>query len=172
MAGARNSDARLCSAGEAWRDETRSLGSGVPTLAALGFGGAAAALAALPTVTLSGEGRNGSSPDSITASADVNATLSGGLASGTLNTSGRAGGFHETWVAFNGNVTCMVVEGKQVTVGALGTASRGPVAGPGATKLPGSYAQLLTVEFGEFKDPYLEYSPIYTAAFGNMPRRT
>src|ERR1700683_4188686 len=93
------------------------------TLAALGFGGAPAALASPPTVTLSGEGRDGYSPDSTNASAGVNATLSGGLASGSLETGGKVGDFGGTWFAFRGNVTCMVVEGNQVTVGAFGTAS-------------------------------------------------
>ncbi len=126
---------------------------------------ASPALASAPTVTISGSARDGYSPDSVSAVASVDATLSKGVATGTLETLGRLGSgvFRE----FNGSVTCMVVEGARVTIGALGKDREEPTEGP-SKALPGEFAQLLTVEFGEYTDPGQEHSPTYTDAFGNM----
>jgi len=120
----------------------------VLTLAVLGSSGASVALASPPTVTLSGEaGRNRGYH--FLEGARVDATLSNGVATGTLSTTGvieLEGEEHE----FSGYVTCMVVQGNRVVVGALGHAYE-DVRENSRLELPGSYAQVLVVEFGQFK---------------------
>ena len=121
------------------------------SLAMIGWSGAA--LASPPTVTLSGNGGNGHSPDSNDADAHVSATLSKRIASGSLETLGRdESGVAYRWFDFTGSVTCMDVDGTHVTVGAFGTTS---LVGGGVPneQLPGTYAQVLTVEFGEIEEP-------------------
>jgi hypothetical protein len=134
--------------------------------------GATEALAAPPSVTLSGTGLDGSpsSSDDKTDFASVNATLSQGVATGTLETAGKKGDVYGTWYVFEGNVTCMVVHGTHVKVGAFGTVWRGPSREPGAPReqLPGTYAQVLSVEFGEFSraEEFQNPPPPLTDTFG------
>ena len=75
----------------------------------------------------------------------------GDFAYGSLWTEGRhiEHGPPRHW--FKGHVTCIAINGPRVTVGALGHSWRW--LGPGFydEELSGSYIQLLTVEFGEFK---------------------
>jgi hypothetical protein len=96
--------------------------------------------------------------------ASVNATLSVGIATGTLETSGGSGGL---WHEFKGTVTCMVVEGAHATIGALGKDREVPTGGP-PKAVAGEFAQLLTVEFGEYTDFTKEELPTYTDRFGDM----
>jgi hypothetical protein len=125
---------------------------------------AAPALASPPTVTIEGSGPDGFSPSSVSDKAAVNATLSAGVATGTLETVGKA---NETSHSFKGAVTCMAIDGAHVTIGALGTDQIQPTFGP-PKAVPGEFAQLLTVEFGKYTDPFLEESPIFTDRFGGM----
>jgi hypothetical protein len=110
------------------------------------------AWASTPTVTVEGEGVNGGSPDSTGLNNIlVDATLAGKAASGTLETQGRYGGLDNgSYDAFNGEVTCMIIKGNRVIVGAFGKASRHDEH-EGTTILPGSYMQVAVVEFGEFE---------------------
>lgn len=130
------------------------------------FAGAPAAFAASRTVTVTGGGEDGFTPDSVTTSVSVDAMLSHGIASGHLTTVGERGGLPPQNDRFDGNVTCMVIHGKQVTVGAFGTARVNHENGRPPTPLPGTYAQVLTVEFGRFTSPDLESSPTYSDSFG------
>jgi hypothetical protein len=145
-----------------------SFAMGLPLLllafVVIGWGGASAALAST-TYTLSGSGNNGGrpSPDSETRFVSVHATLSRGVAHGTLETGGNLDGSGGPFYEFAGHVTCMKVFDKKhkVTVGAHGTVS---FAG---TVLPGKYAQILTVEFGTFESLEPEGETItYTDSFG------
>jgi hypothetical protein len=157
------------------RIRTRALarvivGAAVCTLALIGWSGAA--LASAPTVTLSGWGDNGYiTPDSFYAGVSVEATLSEGHTSGSLTTEGRIYSPFGSWYIFTGNVTCMVLHGNQVTVGAFGNAVVQPF--PSGylppEPLPGTYAQVLTVEFGEF--PGEEKGEILTDSFGMLGER-
>jgi hypothetical protein len=129
---------------------------------------ASPALASPPSVTINGSGMNGESPDSTHDHASVNATLSAeGVATGTLETSGRTGDVLGTWHKFSGSVTCMVVEGPRVTIGALGGDWIVPSEGP-PKAVPGEFAQLLTVEFGKYVDHSKEIPPTYTDIYGGM----
>jgi hypothetical protein len=136
------------------------LGATVCVLALIGWSGAA--LASPPSVTLSGSGDKGGF-DYATAYVNVNATLSQGIVSGTLESQGSTGGSPSHGDReFNGNVTCMVVHGNRVTLGAFGTVwSYYP-----PTKLPGNYAQVLTVEFGKFPIPDTQPPRFVTDSFG------
>jgi hypothetical protein len=125
---------------------------------------ASPALGSAPTVTIEGSGRDGYSPSSAHNQASLNATLGGGVATGTLMTSGGSGGL---WHEFKGTVTCMVVEGAHVTIGALGKDREVPNEGP-PKAASGEFAQLLTVEFGEYTDFTREELPTYTDRFGHM----
>jgi len=134
-------------------------------LASLGVVNGASAFPAAPvsppTVTLSGRASNGRSPDSDLNNAIVNATLSEGIASGTLRTAEPFGPISGEGREFEGTVTCMHVDGARVTVGAVGTASfRG-------TPQAGSYIQLLTVEFGEFPNDIEEDGAPFTFTYGD-----
>jgi hypothetical protein len=124
----------------------------VLTLAVLASGGASAALASPPTVTLSGTAAHFRNPGFHFANgAKVDATLSNGFADGSLSTTGvieLEGEEHE----FSGHVTCMAVQGNRVVVGALGHAYEN-VRDNSRLELPGSYAQVLVVEFSQFKVP-------------------
>jgi len=145
-------------------------GTSAVTLAAMGWAGASVALASPTTYTLSGSGGNGGpfSPDSNTIDASVDASLTRHVAAGSLETSGRPGGGPEgTVYVFNGSVTCMLVEkrGERVIVGAFGTVEVEPPLFEKRHKLPGKYAQVLTVEFGEFTDPE-EPTRLLTDSFG------
>jgi hypothetical protein len=122
------------------------------------------ALASPPTVTIEGSGADGQSPSSVRDKAAVDATLSAGVATGTLETVGIASGVGHK---FKGAVTCMSIEGAHATIGALGTDQLVPNEGP-PKAVPGEFAQLLTVEFGKYTDPFLEESPIFTDRFGGM----
>jgi hypothetical protein len=125
---------------------------------------ASPALASAPTVTIEGSGRDGYTPSSTHNQASVNATLSAGIATGTLETSGGSGGL---WHEFKGTVTCMAIEGAHATIGALGKDREVPTEGP-PKAVSGEFAQLLTVEFGEYTDFTREELPTYTDRFGHM----
>ena len=125
---------------------------------------ASPALASAPTVTIEGSGRDGYTPSSTHNQASVNATLSAGIATGTLETSGGSDGL---WREFKGTVTCMVIEGAHATIGARGKDREVPIEGP-PKALPGEFAQLLTVEFGKYTDYTQEELPTYTDRFGQM----
>jgi hypothetical protein len=130
---------------------------------------ASTALGSPPTVTLSGSAHDGSGPspdgdhDRVV---EVDATLRGGVASGSVDTEGKEGNTGGPWDGFESQeVTCMVVSGDRVTVGAVGSAWHLGV-GPGAEKehLPEPYTQVLTVTFGKFQ--ILEQpEPPFTAEF-------
>jgi len=133
----------------------------VLTLAVLGSSGASLALASPATVTLRGQaGRTRGFH--LLKTARVDATLSNGVATGTLSTDGVIES-EDNPNAFSGDVTCMVVQGNRVVVGALGRAYEnlneflflqpGQSLPPGIFELPGRYAQVLVVEFGQFKVP-------------------
>jgi hypothetical protein len=131
------------------------VGAAVCTLAVIGWSGASTALASAPTVTLSGTDNDGRSPDSTDHIAVVSATLSKGVASGSLSTHLKAtpGRSFSPFVVFEGNVTCMDVDGKRVTVGAFGTDRLSGHFSEAEKEFqvpPGTYAQVLTVEFGTF----------------------
>jgi len=121
---------------------------GVCTFAAIGLSGAPAALASPPTVTLSGRSADGGSPDSAVDEVDVSATLSNGVATGSLSDWGHRGELGGNLDVFEGNVTCMVLHGNRAVVGAFGSAWEDE-AGPHDENLqfPGTYAQVLTLEF-------------------------
>jgi hypothetical protein len=125
---------------------------------------ASPALASAPTVTIEGSGHDGYTPSSTHNSASVNATLSAGVATGTLETAGGTGGL---WHEFKGTVTCMTVEGAHTTIGALGKDREVPNEGP-PKAVSGEFAQLLTVEFGKYTDFTKEEMPTYTDRFGGM----
>lgn len=134
----------------------RIMGATVCALALIGWSGPA--LASPPSVTLSGSNEIELGPEGRANFVEVSATLSDGVANGVLHDEGF-------WVwhtsisltgaiparralfpkFFTGSVTCMAVRGNRVTVGALGTAEEE------GRQLPGTYTQLLTVEFGEFR---------------------
>ena len=137
----------------------------ISSLAMIGWSGAA--LASPPTVTLSGNGGNGHSPDSNDADAYVSATLSKRIASGSLDTFGRDERVLYRWFHFTGTVTCMDVDGKHVTVGAFGT-TRLEGGGQPEEQLPGTYAQVLTVEFGEIEEPGHEFPVFRSYSFGML----
>jgi hypothetical protein len=137
--------------------------------AALGCAGASTALASSASVTLNGSGINGYSPDSASESVRVDATSSEGVATGTLRTAGNANAddLNGRWFVFEGEVTCMVVEGDQVTVGAVGSAWVKPTFQE-PVQLPRTYAQVMTVELGKFRDPHLEEPVYYPDEYGDM----
>jgi hypothetical protein len=87
----------------------------------------------------------------------VHATSAGSRVSGRLETQGNPPKAQNGQAAtFNGHVTCMLVSdnGLRVVVGAYGTAKTSLM---GKHKsLPGKYAQLLTLEFGSFGEPFGE----------------
>ena len=151
---------------------TRRIGPatlGVLALAAtVGIGADSVALASPPTVTLSGYAHTGESPDGNTAHVTVNAVLSAGVATGTLSSEGKIED-PERWYRFRGAVTCMVVAGPRVTVGAFGTTWIPPMYGNGwhEEERPG-YSQVLTVEFGEFESQFEEYK-LVTFMYGLLP---
>jgi hypothetical protein len=130
---------------------------------------AGALAAAKPvTYTLGGSGSDGFpySPDSYTRAAEVGAVSKGRLIRGMLETVGNPpgpGGSNHP-VRFSGHVTCMTVsdEGRRVAVGAYGSVTRRHEK---LERLPGKYAQILTVEFGEFPNVLEPSSPL-TDTFG------
>jgi hypothetical protein len=103
------------------------------------------------SVTLSGSPNDyQNSPASEGTYAQVDATLSGGVASGTLTTGVRSGSeIGGTWYVFEGTVTCMLDLGNRFAVGAIGSDRLVPEEAPPQT-VPGTYAQLFTVTYGEF----------------------
>jgi hypothetical protein len=120
--------------------------------------GAAAAYAGPPSITLKGSGIAGPTPDSYGGTQVFpNATLTGSVASGTFETRGRYGGIgNDSYDAFSGKVTCMLQKGNRVFVGGLGTATQHEETGGKiiVTTIPGSYMQVMEVEFGHyFTDP-------------------
>jgi hypothetical protein len=138
-------------------------------LAVVGWSSTPVAVASPPTVTLSGQGSDGFSPDSQTHTVIVNATSTNGVTTGTLFTQGRTGNA-AVFNHFEGNVTCMVVDGNRVVVGALGVATE-EIFGSIVQK-PGKYAQVLTVEFGSFPEAGKIYTDSWDAQFGEFAEGT
>ncbi len=131
----------------------------IVSLASIVVGGAAA-LAAPPSSTLSGSASGGTTPDSANFSTiTVTATLAAGVPRGMLETSGRSGGSgDDSHYTFSGAVTCMLVRGNRVIVGASGTSAYHEQREGGETvvPLPGPYVQVAVVEFVE---PHEEEGP-------------
>jgi Glycine rich protein len=125
------------------------------------------------SLSFDGGAGDGGSPDSDSHQFSADATLQGGVASGTLSTAGKSGDFEGTWTYFSGSVTCMEVKGAKLKIGALGKASEERPAGPPnfgieLVALPGTYAQVLTVEF--LAPPFFEgpFGAIETFRFGAL----
>jgi hypothetical protein len=141
----------------------RRLGSlqaiGLLALCASTLAFAAPAPASPPTVTVSGSVCEGG--DHCEHSASVNATLQGGVATGSLSTVGLVPNTAYQFERFEGTVTCMKVEGKRVTVGAVGRAFEQEWP---ESELHGLYAQVLSIEFGH-------YGPKYEMESGEMTSR-
>jgi hypothetical protein len=129
--------------------------------------GVAAPAASATTQTLKAGGSDGRSPDSVSDTFAVDATSTEGVESGTLSTSGKlSGDVGGTFVTFTGDVTCMYVDGDKVVVGAVGSDSTAGFGPP--TPLPGEYGQLLSIEFGEFPDPFTEEVIIYKFRWADL----
>ena len=131
----------------------RVIGVGAVMLACAAAASPAALALSPASTTLRGGAGDGGSPDSAGLSQVYpDATLTGKVASGTLETDGRYGGVgNGSYYAFNGHVTCMLVIGNRVIIGALGTASKHQEGYmEGVTPLPGSYMQVAEIEFGHF----------------------
>jgi hypothetical protein len=127
---------------------------------------ASTALASPASITLSGDAEAGYTPDSSGPFVEINATLSNGVAGGSLKTG--SGGSPETYSHywFTGNVTCMAVNGGQTVVGAVGTAHKST---PEHTEeLPGMYAQVLTFEFGTFHEHSYAGRRVWHESFGML----
>ena len=123
-----------------------ALGTSIGALViVLGVPCASTALASPPSVTLSGRDGDGYTPDSNHNNAEVSATLSKGVASGSLSTESREE-FGPPNAEFAGKVTCMAIDGNRVVVGAFGKAY-----GKGG-ELPGSYAQVLILIYRKIYD--------------------
>jgi hypothetical protein len=89
------------------------------------------------------------------------------MAKSPMNT----GGVSDTvFHIFEGTVTCMLNRGKRVRVGALGRVSLEAEFGPEPRRqeLPGTYAQVLTVEFGESANPFEAHGRPLTESFGTL----
>jgi hypothetical protein len=120
--------------------------------ALLFMSGASTALAAAPSITLQGAAQDGFTPDSDRDNVRVEATLAGASASGSLETEGHEGALGPPWDGFESTkVTCMLVAGNRVVIGAEGKAWHQPSFEPKSKEyFPGTYVQLLEVEFGRF----------------------
>jgi hypothetical protein len=125
----------------------------------LGAGPGSAALASAHSVTLNGSLDTGESPDSYNSSiVSMDATLANGQASGTLTTDGRIGILgKEAHNEFTGKVTCILVKGKRIIVGAFGKATAYEVV-PDVfpleetiTPFPGTYMQVVVIESTDYK---------------------
>lgn len=115
--------------------------------------GALLATTPASAIVIKGSGTDGQSPGSTRNKVRVEARVAGsGEASGKLETEGRKGeGPHgPLWEGFEGTVTCVAVKQNRVIVGAFGHDWEAAASNGEKLPLPGSYAQLLTVEFGEF----------------------
>jgi hypothetical protein len=151
-------------------DNVRRTGT-VGLIAAIGVlsgVGGASALASPPSVTLAGFAtQTHGTPTSNLIDASIHATLSDGIATGTLATGGKVGdSLSGTWYNFKGDVTCMVMHGKRVTVGAFGEASVFHKSGGPEESLPGHYRQVFTVEWGEFVNTEFEERPVFPDTYG------
>jgi hypothetical protein len=107
----------------------------------IGWSGASTALASPPSITLSGFAADGHTPDTNGNGLTLKATLSGGVASGSLRTVGPV--FFHYGDNFEGNVSCIAVNGNRVVVGAVGIADK-----PGR-EIPST--QVVTLEFRKFR---------------------
>jgi hypothetical protein len=149
--------------GGAWRAATAA---GLVALASL-LVGVAAPAASASTTTLATAGSDGRTPDSVFNTFTVAATSTEGVVSGTLSTSGKVSGdVGGTFVTFKGDVTCMYVDGDKVVVGAVGSDSTAGFGPP--SPLPGEYGQLLSIELGEFPDPFTEELIIYSFKWADL----
>jgi hypothetical protein len=127
------------------------------------------ALASPPSVTLSGSVTDFlGSPASDTFDAHYEATLSGGVAGGILNTNRRHGDeLNGVRYNFKGSVTCMIDRGSKFVLGALGTVTAEPSNGP-PHELTGTYAQLFTIEYGEWANDEEEFGSPFPSRYGGM----
>jgi hypothetical protein len=116
-----------------------------------------ASASSTPSVTLSGHVDGNNDPDtSGVREANVEATLTAAGVEGVLSTEGRepANQGLGPFYTFAGKVTCMIVSGNRVTVGALGEAVEHGKRSEGfPEKHLGSYANILTVEYGPVGSP-------------------
>jgi hypothetical protein len=110
------------------------------------------ALAAAPSITLQGAAQDGFTPDSDRDNVLVDATLASATASGSLDTERHEGDLGPPWYGFESTkVTCMVVAGNRIIVGAVGRAWHQGSFEPASKEYsPEQYVQLLDVEFGRF----------------------
>jgi len=116
-----------------------------------------AALAAPPEVTVSGSFSNShGSPDSDTFAAVVHATLSGGLARGSLTIADPHGENEGAYERFEGRVTCIRVAGSKITVGAFGIVTRSVHNGVRTEQSRFTGSDSLNLEFGEFFNRFEE----------------
>lgn len=134
---------------------------GVSATVLVVLGGSGPALAAAPSMTLTGSAQTGFTPDSFGHRVSVDASLSGAVASGSLNTEEHTGGILGGDVGFESTqVTCMVVSGTRVVVGALGRAWKQPNPDPSSREeLRGEYVQFLDVDFGRFSPEKVPLMP-------------
>jgi hypothetical protein len=148
----------------------------VLAFAVLGSPGASVALASPPTITLRGAGSDEppGDPDGDRDNVSVSATFSNGIATGTMRTEGRRKeGPPGLFNYFEGNVTCMVVQGNRVVVGALGEAFEQEEQNFARfAQKPGTYAQVLTVEFGTFMGFEGVATDSWDAQFGTFDEGT
>jgi hypothetical protein len=108
-----------------------------------------------PISLIGGDGIHPSDAESFVLNSRVEATLDEKLASGSLEVESKVQEMGIWHYRFRGEVTCMHIEGKRVTVGAFGTVVKFPIGPPPVeTPLEGKYADVLTVEFGTFP-PYI-----------------
>jgi hypothetical protein len=129
------------------------------------LGGATAAVASTSPITLSGnfEHRNGPGSGASAVALSVDATLLGETTLGTLDYAWKGA---KDWYRFYGTVTCVRVNSRGVSVGAVGKEEQEPVQGPPETTLlPGTYTELLTAAFGEFVNEFEEYGPSLTSTY-------
>jgi hypothetical protein len=138
------------------RSRAVSLAGALILVFAAGSGGAA--LASPRPVTLNGSLDTGESPDSDNGSiVSIDATLADGLASGTLTTDGRTGILgNVSHNEFTGHVTCMLVKGKRIIIGAIGNATRHEEEEvfpfkETITPFPGTYMQVAVIESTDYK---------------------
>jgi hypothetical protein len=127
--------------------------------------GTTAAFASTSPITLSGnfEHRSGPGSGASGVALSVDATLSGEATLGTLDYAWK--GEHD-WYRFYGTVTCVRVDSRGVSVGAVGKEEEEPIEGPPETTiLPGTYTELLTAAFGEFANEFEEFGPPLTSTY-------
>ena len=131
----------------------------IATLAVAVLGAAPGAAGAATTQTLKGhQWANGIADDPEPASLALETSFSAGAASGSVSTTTATGTM--TWASFDGSVTCVRQSGARLVVGGFGHAFHEEVVYSEARheqvrvahELPGTYAQIVVFQFGEFED--------------------